>query len=44
MERSRMGHMGMGFTIFLCAVMSAVLIYSFIYVTKKGYSRKWDEE
>jgi len=36
--------MGMGATIVICAVMAAALIYSFVYVTKKGYSRKWDEE
>lgn len=33
----------MGVTIALVVVMTLVLIFSFIYVTKKGYSRKWDE-
>jgi len=31
-------------TIVIGVIMTAVLIYSFFYVTKKGYSRKWDEE
>ncbi|SIQ37794.1 hypothetical protein SAMN05421578_101493 [Paenibacillus macquariensis] len=34
----------MGVTIVLGVIITAVLIYSFFYVTKKGYSRKWDEE
>lgn len=34
----------MGITIFVCVIMTIVLIYSFYYVTKKGYSRKWDED
>ncbi|MGF7049182.1 hypothetical protein J2T13_003690 [Paenibacillus sp. DS2015] len=34
----------MGVTIFLVVLMSVILIFSFFYVTKKGYSRKWDEE
>ncbi|MGN7357673.1 hypothetical protein [Paenibacillus sp. SAFN-054] len=42
--RGATDNMGMGATIVICAVMAAALIYSFIYVTKKGYSRKWDEE
>ena len=36
--------MGIGSTIVVAVIMSAALIYSFIYVIKKGYSRKWDEE
>ena len=36
--------MGMGVTITAVVVMTIVLIYSFYYVTKKGYSRKWDDE
>ncbi|MBB3127409.1 hypothetical protein FHS19_002063 [Paenibacillus rhizosphaerae] len=34
----------MGMTIALIVILSAILIYSFIYVIQKGYSRKWDEE
>ena len=34
----------MGITIAIVIIMSIVLIYSFYYVTKMGYSRKWDED
>jgi hypothetical protein len=36
--------MGMGVTIVIGVIMTAILIYSFYYVTKKGYSRKWDDD
>lgn len=34
----------MGITIAIVIIMSIVLIYSFYFVTKMGYSRKWDED
>lgn len=34
----------MGITIAAAVLIAALLIFSMFYVTKKGYSRKWDEE
>lgn len=33
-----------GLLIGLVVVVSALLMYSFFYTIKKGYSKKWDEE
>lgn len=37
-------HLEIGLLIGLIAVVSGVLICSFFYAIKKGYSKKWDEE
>jgi hypothetical protein len=36
--------MVMGITITAAVLIAVLLIVSMFYVTKKGYSRKWDEE
>lgn len=36
--------MMMGVTIVVGVLIAILLIASMFYVTKKGYSRKWDEE
>lgn len=33
-----------GLLIGLVVIVSALLMYSFFYAIKKGYSKKWDEE
>jgi hypothetical protein len=44
MERSWLRGMVMGITIAAAVVIAVLLIASMFYTTKKGYSRKWDEE
>lgn len=44
MERSWHRGMVMGVTIAAAVVIAVLLITSMFYTTKKGYSRKWDEE
>lgn len=44
MERSCLSFMVLGITIAAAVIIAVILIASMFYVTKKGYSRKWDEE
>lgn len=36
--------MGLGITITAAVLIAVLLTAAMFYVTKKGYSRKWDEE
>ncbi|WP_379318179.1 hypothetical protein [Paenibacillus puldeungensis] len=43
-ERSCLSFMVLGITIAAAVLIAVLLIVLMFYVTKKGYSRKWDEE